>query len=371
MSNPSCLYIHIPFCSGKCRYCDFYSILYSPKLSVSYIDALKKQIEGLRVRFSTVYIGGGTPTVLDIKTLESLLKSIQSLLSKGYELTIEANPDTLDREKASLLLERGVNRISIGIQSFNDKILKTLGRRHSVRSCLKAIDNIHQAGFENISIDLMFGTPGQKINDIKNNIKVLENIPVNHISWYSLGYEEGTKIYCDLKKNLIKPLEDSIVSEMYLCIIESLRRMGFKQYEISNFARDGFKCRHNETYWMNEEYIGLGASAVSYINGVRSRNISEVSGYIDCVNSGEQVTVFSENLSPIEKAKETAALKIRTMDGIEKIWFKQKTGFDFEELEFDSMNGLIQDGLISLKDNRIFLTPKGILFCDTVSSAFL
>ena len=370
------LYIHIPFCKKKCRYCDFYSLASQEKLASDYIEVLIKQIRQIGAPVSSIYIGGGTPSVLGINLLGKLLKSLKKIIAPGIEFTIEVNPESFSKKSAELFLANGVNRLSIGLQSFDDQKLKKLGRIHNCREAQEAVYLAQSSGFKNISIDLIFGLWDEKLADWKKELQQAVILPVKHISVYSLTYEKGTALSKMLKKGLIEPLEDEAVAGMYEYAVDFLQGRGFKRYEVSNFARDGYLCRHNFSYWKNEPYIGLGPSAVSYLDGVRRKNISDVKEYIARIKKGGSVIKSQEKLSAVQKAKETAALKIRTEEGISLEWFKEKTGFDFLRLEKASITGLREKELIDYekkdgKINRISLTRKGFLFCDTVSSELL
>lgn len=314
-------------------------------------------------KFRTIYIGGGTPTILNTKLLNKLLKGMQKFIGKASEFTIEANPESLNREKLTLFLDNGVNRLSIGAQSFNDIKLKRLGRIHDGRSASRAVAEASKKGFKNISIDMIFGVRAERISDWKKDLEIASGLPVKHISCYCL----------DCKK--MEQGEEKEV-RFYEWTIGRLYEKGFKQYEISNFAKAGYECRHNLNYWDNGPYTGLGPSAVSYIDGKREENIADVAGYIKRAGAKEPVTVSSEGLDRISRAKETAALKIRTMEGIDFGWFKKKTGFDFIRLEKDALPKLLEEGLIEYIKGKYYfrgvsLSHKGILFCDIVSCAFL
>lgn len=372
------LYIHIPFCKRKCFYCDFYSEAYDQKLSSAYIDVIIGQIEKSPRNFSTIYIGGGTPSALEPKLLESLLKTLKSKLSPaGPEFTVEANPESLDDCRVKVLLDLGVNRLSIGVQSFDDRKLKKLGRLHNAEKARESVCLAAKRGFSNISIDLIFGVWGESPEDWKSEVEEAARLPVSHISCYSLTYEKETPLFKALLNKSIKPLEDDQASAMYETAIGLLAVRGFKQYEISSFAkREGFRCRHNINYWENNSYIGLGASAVSYIDGVRAKNVPNIQEYIRRYEAGESLIASSEKLSPVRRAKETAAIKIRTRDGIDFRWFREKTGYDLRELERRALPELAGKDLIKYKREGasligIALKHKGILFCDTVSSALL
>jgi len=313
---------------------------------------------------------------LDPGPLKKILLSLRKYSKKNIEFTIEANPESLTEEKIALFLDEGVNRISIGVQSFDSSKLKRLGRLHDGPSAARAVMKAKDAGFKNISIDLIFGAWGDSLSAWKNDLKEAVDLPITHISCYGLTYEPGTPIKECVKNGSIIPLEDEKSADMYSLAISYLADKGFGQYEISSFSKPGFSCKHNYAYWNNNPYTGLGPSAVSYNDGARRENIPNVADYIDKVRSGLQPAGFSEKLLPVERAKETAAVKIRTMEGIGFDWFKEKTDFALPDLERKVLPRLIEDGLIEeirpgSEVEGVRLTRKGILFCDTVSSAFL
>jgi oxygen-independent coproporphyrinogen-3 oxidase len=370
------LYIHIPFCRKKCIYCDFYSLPYQEKLGDLYSAALAKQAGSLEGVFSTIYIGGGTPTILGKSALTKLLASLKGRFNDSTEFTIEANPESLSEEKASLLLSLGVNRISIGVQSLRDRKLSRLGRVHNSQAASQAVMLASRKGFKNISIDMMYGAWGEDESQWKDELEEATKLPATHISCYSLSYEKDTPLYDALSVGSVKPLEDETVAAMYEYTIDRLSVRGFKQYEVSNFAKPGYESRHNLNYWDNGAYVGLGASAVSYVDGSREANIADVEEYIRRVNDGTSIVASKEKLPPIKMARETAAVKIRTKTGIGFDWFKAKTGFDFQELESKAIKELIDKDLIKYKKDNgsvtgVCLKRKGFLFCDTVSSALL
>lgn len=373
------LYIHMPFCKRKCLYCDFYSIPYDHRLSREYIEVIISQIKRLPGRFTTVYIGGGTPTVLDPELLKSVLKALKPKLaarSEG-EFTVEANPESLDDRRIKILLDSGVNRLSIGVQSIRDVKLKKLGRLHNAKKARESVYLAAKRGFSNISIDLIFGVWGERPEDWKREVEEASVLPVKHISCYSLTYEKGTPLLTAILNKTIQPIEDDLASEMYEMAIDLLAGGGFRQYEISNFAkRGGYECRHNISYWENNHYTGIGASAVSYISGVRAKNVSSVPEYIKRHKDGVSLIDSNEKLSSVRRAKETAAIKIRTSDGIDFKWFRDKTGYDLLKLDRDAVTDLLSKDFIRYKREGARLTGvalkhRGYLFCDTVSAALL
>lgn len=370
------LYIHIPFCRSKCAYCDFYSINYDKDIAFDFVDVLSSQIEELPNNFTTIYIGGGTPTALDRSLLVKLLKSLRSKASGAVEFTIEANPESLTKEKIKLFLREGINRISIGFQSFENTKLKKLSRIHTSGEAASAVYLAKRGGFKNISVDLIFGVWGQSLDEWKGELSQAVKLPINHISTYALTYEKHTPIFKRLKSKEITPLTDSAVALMYEHTQRFLSKKGFSQYEVSSFAREGCVCRHNLIYWDNGNCTGLGPCAVSFFDGRRTRNIPYVQGYIDKVANGKNPVVFEEKLSGEKLARETAALKIRTRVGVDFAWFRQRTGYDFCELMKDELSQLIDTGLLRYrrrlkKKKGVCLRKKGFLFADTVSSAFL
>lgn len=372
----SSLYIHIPFCRKKCLYCDFCSIAYEENLASDYLDVLCAQIRQLDSQFSTIYIGGGTPTVLGRELLAQLLEGLKRFVSPEIEFTVEANPESLSKEILKLFFESAVNRLSLGVQSFNDNKLKKLGRIHNAAAGLSAVSLAQDAGFENISIDLIFGVWDEGLADWKEELKKALSLPITHLSCYGLTYEKDTALFKMKERGTVVPLDDEAAAQMYEYALDFLEKEGFRQYEVSNFAKEGFFCRHNSNYWENNPYLGLGASAVSYIEGVRKENISDVKEYIARARANKDLTVFQEKLSPIERAKETAAVKIRTKEGIHFDWFQQKTGFDFWGLERGALARLAEAGLIRYnrchyQPSGVSLTQRGFLFADIVSGEFL
>ena len=376
MKTPESLYIHIPFCKKKCLYCDFYSVAIGKDLISDYVDILCKQISKLALRFSTVYIGGGTPTVLGLKLWEKLLISLKRRCKQECEFSVEANPESLDDSKLELFFSSGVNRLSIGVQSLDDIKLKKLGRIHSVNRAKKAIFQARKKNFTNINIDLIFGVWGESLTNWAKELKEAAILPITHMSVYGLTFEENTLLFKKIKKNEIMPLADDQLAQMYKYNIGYLPKQGFFQYEVSNFSKKTFECSHNLNYWQNGAYLGLGPSAVSYLSGVREQYCSDVDKYVGLIKQAKNAVIFKEKLSPERRARETAALKIRTKEGIDFEWFKDNTTFDFLELNYEALRPLIQKRLIILKKHKnveksAHLSKKGFLFCDSVSEAFL
>jgi len=356
------LYIHIPFCRKKCFYCDFYSRPYGQNQAQGYLDVLSRQLNACSDFFSSAFVGGGTPTVLNDSQFTLLLKTIGKQIGEGAEFTVEANPESLNAEKIEIMLGAGVNRLSVGVQSFNDKKLKKLGRIHDAGAAREKILLAHKLGFKNISLDMIFGVEDESLSAWKDDLVVAVKLPVKHISAYALSYEKRTPLFKLASLGKVKPLSNSRLSLMYKEAMEFLPQHGFLQYEVSNFAKKGFACRHNLNYWDNGEYLGLGPTAASYLKGVRSRNVTRLGEYIKRVNSGKSVVVFKEKLLPEKARREAAAIKIRTAGGI-----------DFDPLLSSEINALFRRGLVQYcrKNRGICLTRKGFLFCDEVSAALV
>lgn len=362
----SYLYIHIPFCLRKCLYCDFFSIPFDKSLSEEYIDAIMIEIdnrkEGLG-RLKTIYIGGGTPTVLSLNGLDRLFKKLRDIpWSDDIEITIEANPGTIYSEMVKILNSLGVNRFSLGIQSFIDRELEILGRIHNSLDGIKAIELIRNEGAKNLSIDLIYGIPGQSVKDWQYNLtRAIEYSP-EHISTYELTPEKETPLY-DLitEGGLRKPDEDTII-DMYYHSIERLNRAGYIHYEISNFAKDGFQCRHNINYWDRGEYIGLGAGAHSFEDEIRRVNIRDVRRYIDIVKKGlspyEEETVIRET----EALKEYIFLGLRKRKGINVRAIKERFKIDIITASSD----LISNGLLEVKGDYLRLTNRGLTLSNSI-----
>ncbi|MFH1767823.1 MAG: radical SAM family heme chaperone HemW [Candidatus Omnitrophota bacterium] len=366
------LYIHIPFCRRKCPYCDFCSVIYEYNLAAEYIDILSEEIGKINTKISTIYIGGGTPTVLDQDLLDKLCRSLRVFFNQSAENTVEANPESLSRGKIESFREYNINRISIGIQSLYDGKLKKLGRIHTAGDGIKAVSLAKQYGFDNISIDLIYGLPGETLSQWREELSRAVKLPLKHLSIYCLTPEAGTPFY-KLKRDIC----DKETADMYSFALDFLPQKGFEQYEVSNFARKGYACLHNTRYWQQESYLGLGVSAVSSIGQVRRRNISDIRKYIDRCGRNRTRTIFREKLYPIRRAKELAALQIRLKQGIDFREFKNKTGFDFFELINESViDEFKKKRLLKISRKRgkickIALTKKGYLFSDEVSSSFV
>lgn len=357
-SVPCGLYIHIPFCVRKCRYCDFVSYCGRNADYDAYIDALINEMsiyEGTEL--DTVFLGGGTPTILSAHQLERLCGAVFKTfkLDRGFEFTAEANPGTIDAEKARVLLNAGVNRLSLGVQSFNDNELKAIGRIHDAKTAYNTVLEVSDAGFENISIDLMTALPGQNMRSLMNTITIASELPLKHISAYSLIIEDGTPLASDYDKGLLDIPDENTDRDMYAAAKRFLEDRGFYQYEISNYARKGYESRHNIKYWECREYIGIGAAAHSYIDGVRFSNTASLEEYISgSFRSGE-----SDVLNEHDKIFEFIIMGMRMNRGISESEFKSRFGVNIRDIYGALLERFENGGFIECVGGYIRFTDKG------------
>lgn len=363
----NCLYIHIPFCVKKCIYCDFLSVPYDEALAMRYITAVLKELELRRdtaETLNTVYIGGGTPTTIPTLALIRLLKNIKDSfeITKDVEITIEANPGTISKEIVKALFESDVNRFSIGAQSFDDDELKLLGRIHNFSDALKSIAAARYAGITNISLDLIYGIPGQTLASWARTVSKAIEISPEHISAYELTPEKGTPLYESIEAgNLTKPDEETII-EMYYHAVGKFSEAGYSQYEISNFAKPGFECRHNLNYWNRGQYIGIGAGAHSFIGDRRIKNTGDIHRYIEVVNSGNLPVEDFVEISCNDAIKESIFLGLRKTEGLNINEFNKDLGIDIVK----ASEKLINEGLLATDGEHLGLTRKGIVVSNMV-----
>ena len=374
------LYVHIPFCEAKCRYCGFYSEPiknHAPERLVSAIIAELSEKRGpfdfaqnRQESFCTIYIGGGSPSCLPAEQLLRLIREITSHWPKPEEFTIEVNPGQVNKSILSRLHTAGVTRISIGAQSFNPDELTFLGRRHSVADISRAVEMARQAGFENIGLDLIFAIPHSTLESWKYSLRSAIDLGVQHISAYALTYEEGTPLQKAVEAGKVEPVDEEIDRQMYETTIDELEKAGFKQYEISNFAKPGFECKHNLNYWANKPYIGIGPAAGAYWNGNRTLNISDIKKYIEAIEQGTTVTDESETPDNTQIACETAVLNLRRRCGIILDEFEKQTGFDAMKLFAEPIGRYRELGLIEAAEGRLFLTRGSLPIADSVLCDF-
>ncbi len=363
------LYIHIPFCRGKCPYCGFYSKPLGKFDTARYIGAVIAEIKSVGLKAAdvrTIYIGGGTPTILPPRQLGKLLDYLTANFTAVEEFTIEANPAT----DLTPIFSSAVNRVSVGVQSFIDDELKMLGRRYCCDDVYAAIDNIGKYGIANVSIDLIFALPASSLDKWRYNLQKAVSLPVKHISAYSLSFDEGTHFSKLLRDGRIAAVDDETDRTMYVATIDALAAAGFAQYEISNFARLGFECRHNLAYWNNTDYVGIGASAGSFHNSVRSENIADIDGYIDAIENGRSAKAYVREIKGREYACETAILMLRKREGIDIGQFQQQTGIDLLDAFAAEIADNVKKGMLEIKAGRLCLTADALPIADNILCDF-
>lgn len=364
------LYIHIPFCIKKCKYCDFTSFAGREDLFFDYSAKICDEMSGYKgEKIDSIFIGGGTPSLLDISDLKLITDSLYKTfdIEKNCEFTMESNPKTLSDEKLYELRKMGVNRLSIGVQSFNDEELFKIGRIHNEKDAENAVISAKKAGFSNINIDLMFSLPGQIADSFKKTLKTAVDLDVQHISCYSLILEEGTPLFEEYERNEITLPDEECDREMYKYACRELAKSGFLQYEISNFAKNSFECKHNLKYWNCDEYIGLGVAAHSYFENKRFFNTNSVEKYL----KGEYREAKKEKLTIDDKIKEFVIMGLRKTEGISKTEFYERFNKDFDKLYEERINKFKKLNLIDEKGDFIFLTFEGINVSNSVLCEFV
>ena len=353
------LYIHIPFCIKKCNYCSFVSFCADKKVYGQYFDALKKELEYKNPQnLKTLYIGGGTPSCIPIEFYRELKFDFE----QDYEFTFEVNPKTVDFSYLKKLRSLGINRLSIGVQSFDDDILVQIGRLHDAKEAVECVKQAQDAGFDNISIDLIYGLPNQTMQIWKETLKKALSLGVQHISTYGLKIEEGTPFGQNPPENL--PDED-LCADMYVECVKTLTKAGFKHYEISNFALPKFESKHNLNYWKNAPYIACGVAAHGYENGVRYENTTDFETYLKNPLKPAKTTI----LTPKDILAEAIFLELRTKEGVELEEFKTLYDVDFE-VEYAEQLSKYCD-FFELKDGKISLTTEGFMVSNVILAEFV
>lgn len=367
------IYIHIPFCKKRCIYCDFYSTT-SGHLKEAYIDALEKEID-LRKDYAenevieTIYFGGGTPSQLLPSEAERIINRIKSVhrLSRNPEITLEANPDDISEKFLDGLRNTDINRISIGIQTFNDERLKFLNRRHDSRQAVKAVGMCREYGYDNISIDLIYGFPEESGDEWEKDIDKAVSLGIQHISAYHIIYEEGTRLTRMLEEGKIKEIDEDNSIRQFETLMSKLKDAGFIHYEISNFCKPGMHSRHNTSYWQNKRYIGLGASAHSYNLGSRQWNIADINTYIKALNEGGKF-FETENLDIYSHYNDYILTSLRTMWGADIAYIREKFGERLSEYFLKNADKYIDSGDIESRDGKYIINEKGIFISDGIMS---
>lgn len=366
----SSIYIHIPFCKTKCTYCDFYSITnfkQQDELVRAMLQEIEKRKSYLNGTISTIYFGGGTPSAISIVDIDLILKAIFSSfkVENDAEITLEANPDDLSLEYFIELGKIGVNRLSMGIQSFDDQQLKAINRRHTAESALNSVKIAKQAGFDNISIDLIFGLPEQNLESWKKQVDKAMTLDVQHISAYGLIYEKNTPLWRQMKSGKVIPADDETALEMYDYLVETCSGNGFEQYEISNFSKPGFRSKHNSSYWKQVPYLGIGPSAHSYDLHSRQWNISSIYQY--CKNILKDGAYFEkEILLEKDKYNDTVMVSLRTMEGINLDLIIDQFGIKMRDFCVKSAEKYIENNKLRIEDNFLRLTSEGIMISDKI-----
>jgi oxygen-independent coproporphyrinogen-3 oxidase len=401
------LYVHVPFCAQKCAYCAFYSEASSGELVNRYVAALVREMEMAAddLKPKTIFFGGGTPSLLNLRQWEKILRAMEKLnLLGAEEFTVECNPATVSPDKAKLLRDFGVNRISMGVQSLDEELLDRLGRIHSREMVFKSFDILRRAGFENLNLDLMFAIPSQTMEIWRATLAEAMAMQSEHLSSYEVIYEDDTPLFAQLQAGEFSVDED-LACEMYEELISSATSAGFHQYEIANFARDTgtpasgparfekptssrvgdrrsstptlqrsipfFACKHNVNYWRGGSFYGLGPSATGYVRGVRTKNWANTQLYCEQLENGKRAIESSEELPPLRRAGETAAFGLRMNAGWPFGEFQRLTGFDLRREWSEEMNQLTGRGWASRDANRFQLTPQGLRFADSAAELFL
>jgi oxygen-independent coproporphyrinogen III oxidase len=372
--EPRSAYIHVPFCVHRCGYCDFTLVARRDDLIDAYLAALAVDLAQLeRPReVDTLFFGGGTPTHLPADRLQRLMNLALRWFvpAAGAEICVEANPAGLDDAKIAVLADAGVNRVSLGVQSFDAGILKLLERDHGRPQINSALERL-RSRIPNIGFDLIFGIPGQSLELWSETLDEAIRLSPTHISTYGLTFEKGTTFYSRLTKGSLRRCEEESEWEMYALAMDRLPQAGFDQYELSNFARSGFRSRHNETYWRGLPFFGFGPGAARYLRGRRELNHRSVTTWIKRIESGQSPLADSEELSPEDRARERVMLGLRRAEGIELAQFKQENGFDFRELAPAAFSKNLDRRLLEEVDGSIRLTREGRFVADTVIVDFL
>ncbi|MBN2009063.1 radical SAM family heme chaperone HemW [candidate division KSB1 bacterium] len=375
------LYIHIPFCHRKCFYCDFYSEVAPEPQYGDFVAALCAEMKMYasimpwqEITFETIYIGGGTPSVLSDKQIATILNSAHTNFhfTENLDITIEVNPESIKFEKLKSYKALGINRISIGVQSFHDDELKLLGRLHDATAARQAVHEARRAGFDDMSVDMIFGLPGQSLDVWRENLMSAIELDVQHLSMYGLTYEHGTKFDDWRRTGKIRAATDELEREMYLLAIETAETYGFEHYEISNFARPGFESRHNQKYWDGSPYLGLGPSAHSYWGVNRQWNVRSLNRYLKLIDQGKMPIDGAEQLDNSTQETEYIMLRLRTGRGIDLIDYQQRFGYEFGTRYAAALRRLESQlpALIKMNANLIRLTRDGFLLYDDICGEF-
>ncbi len=373
-SWPTAGYVHVPFCAHHCGYCDFAVAAGQDHRADDYLAALAAEMStlGRPCPVRTLFLGGGTPTHLSARQLERLLDIVLRWLplEPGGEFSVEANPDTLDAERVAVLADHGINRVSVGAQSFQPHLLRLLERSHDPAGVPAAVERVRRR-IPCVSLDLIFGAPGQTLAEWRADLGQALALAPDHVSTYGLTYEKGTRLWKQRQSGRLVPLDEAAERDLYALAMDTLESAGLEHYEISNFARPERRCRHNQVYWANEAYFGFGLGAARYVLGRREINTRDLNRYIVCATRGEPVTQQSEALPPEERARETMAVQLRRCDGIDRPAFRLQTGFDLDAVAGPALPSLLELGLLADDGRQLRLTRAGKFVADAVIERLL
>ena len=358
------LYVHFPFCASKCKYCNFNSYSDKNELQLKYFQALLKELQMYKsdaIEIDTIFIGGGTPSIMFNGCISTLLSEVRKnfKVSENAEITIEANPNSIDKNKTIEWKESGVNRVSIGLQSINSNLLKLLGRPHTKQDYIRAYEDVISAGINNINTDCLIGLPRQKLSDVKKMLAFLVKLKVTHLSVYSLILEEDTPLHKMVTTGQLKLPKEEKTLGMYNYTRKFLKENGFERYEVSNFALAGYECKHNLHTWQMHEYIGVGAGAYGYIDGVRYGNVEQIEDYISAVSTGNKPIKLEEKISNTELFEESIMLGLRTKYGVNLKDIKEKYNIDLYETKKNELASFLKLGVIEINNDNLVLTDTG------------
>lgn len=371
------IYLHIPFCSRKCGYCDFNAYSgYKDGTKARYVEALCRELAqaGDGSAVATVFFGGGTPTNLPAEELVRILETVRQhfVVAPDAEISVEANPSDASVGYLATLHEAGFNRLSFGVQTFDNSLLKRIDRVHTGQEAIEAVAQARAAGFDNLSLDLMFGLPRQRVSDFERALDTALGLGIPHLSIYGLIVEEGTPFFARRERGKLPlPTENAEVA-MFALALEKTQAAGWRRYEISNYAHPGYECRHNQIYWRNEPYFGFGAGATGYQNGVRRINLRRPTTYIEAVFAGSELTAEAETLTREERMGETVMLGLRLAEGVDRQAFADQFGITLESHWGDTIASLVQEGLLEQTPRFLRLAePRGLFLASEVMTRFL
>lgn len=369
------LYFHIPFCNSRCTYCDFYSTTMGERMRSEYVAAAVAELSARREEyehhgFATIYMGGGTPSCLIDEQIVELLQSTKEMcpLLPGAEITLEANPDDIAFERVVRWRSAGVNRVSLGVQTLDDDVLRRLHRRHSARQAIEAVQMLVRGGIENVSVDLIYGLPGQTLEGFRSDLQQVLSLPVKHLSAYSLMLEGNTPLARGVMRGEVRVADDELSCAMFKLLINETQRAGFEHYEISNFARPGYRSRHNSSYWKGTPYVGIGPGAHSFDGTHRRFNRPDLSAYLQNIGRPPCET---EQLTATERANEQVMVSLRTREGLDLCDFSLRHGEEALRHVMSEAEPFLQQKLLQLSEGRLALTRDGIFVSDMVMSELM